>query len=137
MVYYGVMASTDRVTWVAKNNGLTNKDVYTLELLSNGVYLAGTANGVFKTINAASSWTRSTGLNNIKVTDLQVDPTDSSIIWATTYEGLYQSIDSGNSWNPYPIADLLNDNLMIIVAIPGVHEFYIGSDGGDLYHFVP
>ncbi len=132
----GVKASTNRTSWVNKNNGL-NTDVYALERIGNGIYLAGTVNGVYKTTNAGDSWERKTGLDNIKVTDLLLDPTNSSIIWATTYEGLYQSTDAGDTWSPYPIADLLNKKLITIVAIPGVHEFYLGADGGDIYHFAP
>ncbi|MGB9892766.1 MAG: VPS10 domain-containing protein, partial [Candidatus Saccharicenans sp.] len=71
--------------------------------------------GVYKTIDGGKTWTKVLYINeNTGICDLEIDPTDSQIIYAAAYEhrrtpyhlisggpgsGLYKSTDGGNSWN--------------------------------------
>jgi hypothetical protein len=139
---YGVMRSTNRSNWSTMNNGLhSNPYVYSLEMLSQGVYLAGTNSGVYKW--NGGSWVRK-GLLSKSVVGIAVDPTNSNSIWAAVYNnGLYHSSDGGETWAFYdPLPEevnrpLINTKFLSFVAIPNTSEFYIGSDGGGLIHFTP
>ncbi|NNC60908.1 MAG: hypothetical protein HKO11_01120, partial [Eudoraea sp.] len=60
--------------------------------------------GVFKSIDGGATW-QETGLNpsnsnfNTLMTVLLIDPTDSNTLWVATNNGLYKSIDAGDTWN--------------------------------------
>ena len=60
--------------------------------------------GVFKSTNGGQTWNE-TGLNlsntneNSLMNEIVIDPTDSSIIWVGTSNGLFKSTDSGASFN--------------------------------------
>lgn len=132
----GVRASTDRSTWYVMNSGLP-ANVYALAFIpSTTTYFAGTADGIYRAPNVGADWSF-VGLDNLKVTDIQVDPSDPAQLWATTDKGLYHSGDSGQSWSAYPLPGLLNQNLLTIVPIPGTTEFFVGTSGGDYYRLTP
>ena len=130
----GVKVSTDRINWTNLNTGWSGRDVFALELKAPGVYLAGTDNGVYR--YSGSSWV-SIGLGGVSVQDLVVDPSNSDMIWAATLGGLYYGLPSGSTyaWTKYDLVDSNNERMYVIEVIPGpTREFYIGMDGGDLYH---
>ncbi|MDY6873386.1 MAG: hypothetical protein SVR81_05395 [Chloroflexota bacterium] len=141
---YGVMRSTNRTSWTAMNTGLhANPYVYSLEMISPGVYLAGTNSGIYKW--NGSSWIHK-GLEYNSVVGLAIDPINPSSVWALVYNvGLYHSSDGGETWSLYPTdgetdRPIINTKFLSIEAFestPGVSEFYIGSDGGGLIHFTP
>jgi photosystem II stability/assembly factor-like uncharacterized protein len=136
MVDSGVKVSINRNSWENKNSGLqSSADVTALEVVSGNVYLAGTEDGIYKTTDINGPWTFK-GLDNMKVTDIQVDPSDSSIVWATATQGLYKSSDSGETWSFSP-TDILNQNMLTIVPIPGSTSYYIGTSGGGIHTFTP
>ena len=134
----GVKVSADRINWVDLNAGWSGRDVFALAMESPGVYLAGTDTGVYRIDrNGSNSWV-SLGLSTASVQDLVVDPTDSNMIWAATLSGLYYGVPSGETyvWTQFDLADSNNDRMFVIEVIPGAtREFYIGMDGGGLYHF--
>lgn len=74
------------------------------QTLLAGAYLnpmLGTSNaGIFKSTNQGNTWsTSSQGFGSLLVTDLAMDPDNSSIIYATTADSLlFKSVDGGNSW---------------------------------------
>ncbi len=59
--------------------------------------------GVFKSTNGGATW-QQTGLNpsnstiNSLMSEIVVDPSNSSIVWVATNDGLYKSIDAGANW---------------------------------------
>lgn len=69
--------------------------------------------GVFKTIDGGKTWTESLVLgDNISAIDFVIDPSNSNVLYATTWQrdtigqnhggsgsGVYKSIDAGKSWN--------------------------------------
>jgi hypothetical protein len=63
--------------------------------------------GVFKSVDAGQTWTE-TGLgpssdanwgNSRLMSEIIIDPTNSSIIWVSTSFGLYKSEDAGTTWD--------------------------------------
>ncbi len=57
---------------------------------------------VRKSINGGTTWLPSgTGIPNIPVNALAVDPTDNNRIWAGTDVGVYVSFNAGGNWAPY------------------------------------
>lgn len=57
---------------------------------------------VRKSVDGGTTWAPSgTGIPNIPVNALAVDPTDNTRIWAGTDVGVYVSFDSGANWAPY------------------------------------
>jgi photosystem II stability/assembly factor-like uncharacterized protein len=130
----GVKVSIDRIDWTDIDHNMTGRDVYALALQAPGVYLAGTDDGVYR--YSGGYWSK-LGLN-ITVRDLVVDPTDSSMIWAVTLRGLYYGVPTGSEgaydWTKFDLPNSNNDRMFVIEVVPGAREFYIGMDGGDLYH---
>ena len=59
------------------------------------------ADGVFKSINGGQEW-HGSGLAEVTVTSVAVDPTNSSIVYAGMGNGtgVYKSTDGGEHWNP-------------------------------------
>jgi photosystem II stability/assembly factor-like uncharacterized protein len=104
------------------------------------IMYAGTSGGVYKTVNRASRWqivndglvspeVRSTS-RALGVTVVQVDPRDSSVIYAATLNGLYKSVDGAASWSR--IAQSLPDQMISAMVLdrakPGV--IYVASRQG-------
>lgn len=70
--------------------------------------------GILKTTNAGATWTKSLDWsynNQTGVWDVLINPKNSNILYAATSEGIYKSINAGNSWSqilPYKmVMDLL------------------------------
>lgn len=54
----GVHVSTDRgETWEERNDGV-HDDVHSLQVVTDGEYVAATGRGLYRTVNAGQSWTR-------------------------------------------------------------------------------
>jgi hypothetical protein len=65
-------------------------------------FSASAGQNVRKSIDGGTTWLPSgTGIPNIPVNALAVDPTDNNRIWAGTDIGVYVSFNSGGSWAPY------------------------------------
>jgi hypothetical protein len=60
------------------------------------------------------------------------------MIWAVTLRGLYYGVPTGSEgaydWTKFDLPNSNNDRMFVIEVVPGAREFYIGMDGGDLYH---
>lgn len=64
------------------------------------VLIAGTSSGVYRSENAGESWTHlpTTGMINLNVESLAVDPRNVDMIYAGTWHRPYKSTDGGRSW---------------------------------------
>jgi photosystem II stability/assembly factor-like uncharacterized protein len=77
---------------------------------------------------AAEGWGR--GLENISVTALLADPADPSRLYAgTAYQGLYQSVDWGYTWQPMGPADLSKDTVEDLAWGPEGELFAVAASG--------
>jgi photosystem II stability/assembly factor-like uncharacterized protein len=108
----GVFRSLDGGrNWKERMQGMTEVNfVVTLAIDPQrpNVLYAGTTGGVYRTINATESWEKkSTGMvasdakmasMALGVNSLAIDPTNRSVVYAGTTDGLYKSIDQAEQW---------------------------------------
>jgi len=120
--------------WAAKSNGLTGNALIVHALVvaledPNTVF-AGTEAGVYKSTNMGESWfPSSTGLS-YPVTSLSIDPGNPSTICAGTRQnGVYRSIDGGQSWT---VLSGLSGNgaKTLSLAIDHAHDILTGTMDG-------
>ncbi len=118
--------------------------------MGNAVLYIGTTRGVYRSLTGGvtvqgsggagewrsrgareqggEGWGR--GLENISVTALLADPHDPGRLYAgTAYQGVYQSIDWGYTWQPIGPADLTNDVVEDMAWGPAGELFIVASSG--------
>lgn len=95
--------------------------------------------GVMKSTDGGLTW-KTTGLvfnavnSNYKVTDIIIDPANSSILWASTSDGLYKTTDAGVTWDKTLTGSIKGMNLKpgsstILYAVTA-NKFYRSTDAG-------
>lgn len=101
----GVYLTTDSGdTWVPQNTGLDFTDVGALSITDGIIYAGTRGGGVFTGLIDGSSyevtWVPTTGpVPKISHIQVQVDPSDSDIVYASSYPGgMYKSTDRGQTW---------------------------------------
>lgn len=94
----GVYYSNDKgKTWVQKNNGLANQQVFAIAEHKDTLYL-GTLYGVYKSTNNGNTWVaKNNGLTDMYINALAITR-DKRILAGTLYSGLFISTDFGDSW---------------------------------------
>lgn len=106
---WGVFKSTDAgATWSAATTGIHNVVVDMMFEGADGiVYLASEGNGIYKSTDQGASWAEVGAASGVTgslpiagdiVYSLVEDPTANSTLYAATNDGLYKSIDGGDSW---------------------------------------
>jgi len=108
----GVFKTTNSAqTWYAINNGLNtpeSKQIISLTICSSNpeiLYVGTNKAEIYKSIDGGKSWTLSNqGIKPgtvfyTQVFSINIDPTNSSIIYAATSTGIYKSTNGGNSWD--------------------------------------
>lgn len=88
--------------------------------------------GILKSINGGTSWSKILNFepNEIKgVQDIEINKLNNQEIYAATTDGLYQSLDSGNSWNL-----VLNETNCIDIEIDPTDGDIIYVTKGNLNH---
>ena len=137
MIYAGTngsgiyRSSNNGDLWQPANNGLTNGNIYAFAEDSSGNLYAGTLNGVHKSTNGGSNWSRTWPSINPNVYALVVDPYY-SIIYAGTYgSGVYRSLDGGVSWTP--ASSGLQNAYINTLAIDSQSNVYCGTQGGGVF----
>jgi uncharacterized protein (TIGR03437 family) len=89
---------------------------------------AGTGGGVFKSTNAAQSWTAaSTGLGTLNVRILTMDALN-GVLYAVTLSGLFQSTDRGASWKATNVPSFIDPAGRLVY--PGIAAL-VGRRRGD------
>ncbi|MBI4863001.1 MAG: IPT/TIG domain-containing protein [Candidatus Riflebacteria bacterium] len=64
------------------------------------LYAGTSGGGVFRTTDRGDNWSQvNTGLGNLNVQTIKVDPTDANTVYVGTTSGLYKTTDGGTSWN--------------------------------------
>ena len=99
----GVFKSTDAgVTWQRSNNGMDNGSVSSLAIdpIAHLTLYASTAQGIFKTVNGAASWTP---LSTSMTGPIIIDPTTPTTLYTLNggfSGGVSKSTDGGINWTP-------------------------------------
>ena len=94
-------------------------------------YAATAKGGVFKSTDGGQHWfASSTGLLNLSVTMLAIDPTDSALLYATTNSGCHRSTDGGATWS-YRSSGLTNTSTRAVLIHPQTPStLYLATMGG-------
>jgi|LakMenEpi03Aug12_release.lakeMendotaPanAssembly.Ray.scaffolds.fasta_scaffold12699_15 photosystem II stability/assembly factor-like uncharacterized protein len=104
----GILKSTDGgVTWSQSLNWLYNQRRGVWRIVYNplnpNTIFAATTEGVLKSIDQGNTWTNV--LNKTMVMDLDIDPSDTTILYASvgnlssTDKGIYKTNNAGNTWS--------------------------------------
>lgn len=145
---YKTTTSGESPGWTAPNglstlNG-TNISCIGVSWTSPDTVLAGTGNGavgatplfeVYRSTNGGKNWTKvSTGLPNRYPTDIEFDPTNSSVVYLT-YSGygtshLFRSSDAGLTWADISsgLPDIPHQAVTVDPVLP--QHVYVGTDLG-------
>jgi photosystem II stability/assembly factor-like uncharacterized protein len=127
----GIFRSVDDgMTWTAMSSGLrwvpccvSGPLAIAVDRKHSGVAYVGTNGGVFKTVNAGVSWNQATdGLNASNVTNVAVDPTNPSILHASTgtRSALYRSSDGGAHWVLSDVRALIGTDVVVDPLNPNI-----------------
>ena len=105
--------------WIPINAGLSNSffGITTLTVdpsMPSTLYAITAKGGLFKSTDAAASWTAVNGLSGPSF--LAIDPNNSSTLYAATQNGVVKSIDGGESWNA--ANGNLTDNCFMLAIDP-------------------
>jgi photosystem II stability/assembly factor-like uncharacterized protein len=139
----GVYKSTDEAkNWRPVNNGMIKEDqiatamalgvnAIAIDPRSPNIIYAGTTHGLYKSTNAAESWTFVKGeLENAFVAGLVVDYQDPQTLYAGTDRGIFKSLDDAGSFHPMS-QGLTNLNVRSVVMNPADHlVLYAGTNNG-------
>jgi photosystem II stability/assembly factor-like uncharacterized protein len=126
-------------TWIQRNNGLTDLNVYSLAINSNGQLFAGTGNGsVFITSNNGSNWIQTSLNAGSKVKALAITPSG-SIFAGIDGDGIYRSQNNGGNWEmvkeQIDIYTIAVNNNGVIFAGAGVPDegVFRSTDSGNTW----
>jgi len=136
-----IYVSDDRgASWRILNDTLGPGVVAGIVLVAsdpNLIYVARRGQGVYRSIDRGVSWQLGTaGMDDTYLIDLDIDPSNASVLYATALTGVYRSVDAGTSWQPlafppgsYDLAIDATDASRMFVAstLTGIHR---SRDGG-------
>ena len=123
----GIFRSTNQgALWFS--NGLQNKDVSSTLTLNSGIIFVGTlGERIFISQNNGVSWQQmAPGIVGDYIYSLA--SSGSSIVYAGTDQGLYESVDSGNHWTQLPM-QVVSGAVHAVVA-RGNGKIFAGTDFG-------
>jgi photosystem II stability/assembly factor-like uncharacterized protein len=133
----GMFRSTNNgLNWTQINSGLTNNNVNSISINSNGVIFLGTQNRVHRSTNNGDSWI----LLSPSPVNATLDISSSNEVYAGANDLLdislgghiYKSTDNGNSWIPIPI---VTSCYSYAVAVSPSGDLYAGAIGPCTYVF--
>jgi adhesin/invasin len=107
---------------------------------ANVIYAGTDGGGVFRTTNGLNtnatqvSWTQvgraQTGLTNGIIRNIQIDPTNTSIIYAATDAGVFRSTGGGDTWAPRSGRERITGEVLgTINTLPPMFPLAFPSDG--------
>lgn len=124
---YAIYKSTDRArSWVRADSGLPSHVRVNALGLIDGVALAGTDAGVFRSTDAAGNWhpTRTSDGASVRVLDFAT--MGSQVFAASDGSGVLVSADGGSNWKP--TIGLTNGKVRCLLALKD--GLYAGMDAG-------
>ena len=96
---------------------------------TNVVYAALAGQGIYHSADGGQSWSlNNSGLFDNDVIDLQVDPANGAVLFASTTSGIFQSVDGGQVWIHLASPSLVND-MVIHPANPQMMLLATENDG--------
>jgi len=134
----GISKSTDGAgRWLTSNIGLTqiNTNVLIIDPQNSSTLYAGTnSGGVFKSTDGASSWA-ATGLVNIRITAMAIDPAIPGVLYAASFGSFFKTADGGSSWQS--IATGIPLSFISSLAVdPITSAVYAASEGFGVFRSI-
>jgi photosystem II stability/assembly factor-like uncharacterized protein len=142
----GVYKSVDRAArWQKVNNGLVAPEilqssralgvtVMQVDPFASDTVYAATLNGIYKTVDAAKSWTRIAGsLSDQMISAMVLDRSTPDVLYVANRQGVHRSVDGGLTWTPVN-KGLATLNVRALVQSPtDAKVWYVGTNGSGLY----
>jgi PKD repeat protein len=139
----GLWVTTDTgKTWTAKTDGLATLGVSAIAIdpTTPATIYIGTGDrdhydapgiGVMKSTNSGGTWsTSNSGMGNVIVSKLLINPSNSSILIAATSSGIFRSTNSGGSWTKTSSNSLFYKDLVFKPHNPNV---MYAEENGNFY----
>ena len=124
-------SSNNGVSWAARNTGLNDLNITSIEIDNTGKLYAGTKNGLFVSINNGASWTAANpGIAHPWIQTMHI-VSDNKIFAGTQRSGVFFSSNGGQSWAERNNGMKLH-NLSDVEFI-GNDEIFLGSAYGMYY----
>src|SRR5579871_133044 len=126
----GVSKTTNgAAAWSGSSQGITNADVQSVAIASDGTLYAASFAGVFKSGDSGATWTSATsGLASYYVSGVAVAPNNASTIYASTRAatggGVYVSTNAGATWT---LAGLAGVDMVFVAIDPASGAILAGS----------
>ncbi len=124
--YLGTSPSSAIGAWTSNGPYGGSINSLTINPSNSDILVAGTEDGIIKTINGATTWMRS-GLRGVTVNAVKIAPSNGNIIYAATDSGIYKSENSGDAWSLAGFTGEDVDALAIHPSDPSIA--YIATNG--------
>jgi photosystem II stability/assembly factor-like uncharacterized protein len=132
----GLYRSTDgAASWQRVDDGPKKQEIRSLVSVNSptgmgGIWLyAGLDTGVMKSPDCFCGWDRlpNEGLPEGRVYSLAVDPSNTQILYAGLRQGVFKTMDGGQSWKS--ITDLVEDAVVTVNIGDPSRVYVVGADG--------
>ncbi|HKC87424.1 MAG TPA: SBBP repeat-containing protein, partial [Blastocatellia bacterium] len=106
-------------------------------LPASGIQSGRNSQGLYKSADRAANWGQIGGaLNTTRVFTVAVDPSNSSVLYAGTFQGVYKSVNGGQQWQltgqTNPATAPFTGNV-IVVHPSNPNIVFVGSQFGGIY----
>jgi photosystem II stability/assembly factor-like uncharacterized protein len=120
----GVMMTEDWDNdWRKMNYGLLSKELQTIAMTKDRLYVGSSLGGCFVSKDDGESWGPiNTGLDNTNIRHLFIDPDEEKIIYAATEGGIYITETEGRVWRRSPGLLRVEENPPLAITPESVRE---------------
>ena len=118
-------ASPDGMAWHTAQTLPDGGHVYALTLAGDRL-LAATSHGIMTSSDGTVWQASSTGITNLTLTDLAVSPVQPDTLFAATDDGIYRSLDAGESW----FRSSASHSVLSVLVLPRGGTVLGGTDDG-------
>lgn len=100
---------------------------------NKAIYAGSLENGLFYSYDGAESWQVATGLGQVSLTNLAIDPANKCVIYATVANKVFKSGDCNRSWaSVYFDNDLAVKITSLAIDYYNSNNVFIGTSRGDI-----
>jgi uncharacterized protein (TIGR03437 family) len=119
----------------------------------NGVFFAGTSNGIYKSTDAGKTWAALTSGPQYQVNAIVVDGSDPNVLYSAGFDGILKSQDSGLTWRVSRPQSRSGEDAIVLVAhparsstlfagtavggVPSAPSLYRSTDAGATWSLLP